>query len=60
MKVTVTQLRVLKEREVAQTPVIIGGGLVNSLVCAYVGAEYWAIDAAVGVELCKEIMAGPP
>lgn len=60
MKATVTRLRELEEPEVAQTPIIIGGGLVNSLVCAYVGAEYWAIDAAVGVELCKEIMAGQP
>ena len=58
MKATVTQLRKLEEPEVAQTPIIIGGGLVNSLVCAYVGAEYWAIDAAVGVELCQEMMAG--
>lgn len=58
MKATVTQLRAVDDPEVAKTPTIIGGGLVNSLVCAYVGAEYWAIDAAVGVELCKEIMAG--
>jgi len=57
MKATVTQLRALDDSEVAKTPVIIGGGLVNSLVCAYVGAEYWAIDAAVGIDLCREIMA---
>ena len=58
MKATVERLRRVKEVKVSQTPVIIGGGLVSSLVCAYVGAEYWAIDAAVGVELCKEIRAG--
>jgi hypothetical protein len=50
----------VEDAGVAQTPVIIGGGVINSLVCAYVGAQYWAIDAAVGVDLCKEIMANQP
>jgi methanogenic corrinoid protein MtbC1 len=53
MRATVEQAR----KKFEPMPFIIGGGLINANVCAYVGAEYWAIDAMVGVNLCKEIMA---
>lgn len=57
MKETVQIIRNSKDRSLAQTPVIIGGGFLNAKICSYVGADYWAVDAMVGVELCKEIMA---
>lgn len=53
MRSTVEEVRT----QAAPIPFIIGGGLINANVCAYVGAQYWAIDAMVGVSLCKEIMA---
>ncbi len=56
MKTTVTQIRSRLDPPLSLIPIIIGGGLINADVCAHVGAEYWAIDAMVGVELCKEIM----
>jgi methanogenic corrinoid protein MtbC1 len=58
MQATVQRVRQLEEPELAQTPVIIGGGTVNDMVCRYVGADYWATDAMVGVQLCKQIMLG--
>ena len=56
MKETIEKIRNLEDKEVAQTPFIIGGGTVNEMVCAFVGADYWATDAMVGVQLCKQIM----
>ncbi len=35
---------------------IIGGGMINAMVCGFVGADYWATDAMMGVQLCKQIM----
>lgn len=57
MKATVAQIRALEDGRVARTPVIIGGGLMNDVVCSYVGAEYWAGDAASALELCRNIIA---
>jgi len=56
MKETVQVIRKLEDPRVAKTPVIIGGGAVNAMVCAMVGADYWASDAMVGVRLCEQIM----
>jgi methanogenic corrinoid protein MtbC1 len=47
----------LEDAACARTPVIIGGGTLNAMVCRYVGAEYWATDAMFGVQLCQQIMA---
>jgi methanogenic corrinoid protein MtbC1 len=57
MQTTVLQVRQLEDINLARTPFIIGGGLMNAMVCSYVGAEYWANDAMFGVELCKQIVA---
>jgi methanogenic corrinoid protein MtbC1 len=57
MKATVQQVRQLSDIRIAKTPFIIGGGTINAMVCAFVGAEYWATDAMVGVQLCKQIIA---
>ena len=58
MKETIQKIRNLDDMEIAQTPIIIGGGTINEMVCAFVGADYWATDAMVGVQLCKQIMDG--
>jgi len=56
MKATIQAIRKLDDPLIAKTPVIIGGGAVNAMVCTFVGADYWATDAMVGVRLCEQIM----
>jgi methanogenic corrinoid protein MtbC1 len=56
MKETIQIIRKLDHPSVAKTPLIIGGAAVNGMVCTAVGANYWAIDAMVGVRLCEQIM----
>jgi methanogenic corrinoid protein MtbC1 len=60
MKETVELIRRASQPGLAQTPVIIGGGLLDAHVCSHVGADYWAVDAMLGVDLCQQIVAGPP
>jgi methanogenic corrinoid protein MtbC1 len=57
MKSAVQEIRWLEDTQVSHTPVIIGGGTINAMVCAYVGADFWATDAMFGVQLCRQIMA---
>jgi methanogenic corrinoid protein MtbC1 len=57
MRETIKLVRQAGDAHLERIPVIIGGGLLNPQVCAYVGAEYWSIDAMVGVNLCKQIIA---
>ena len=57
MKETVQAVKKLDQRLAASARFIIGGGTVNAMVCAFVGADYWAIDAMVGVQLCRQMMA---
>jgi methanogenic corrinoid protein MtbC1 len=57
MKFTIQRVRQLEDPGLRRTPFIIGGGTVNSMVCAFVGAEYWASDAMYGVQLCRQILA---
>jgi methanogenic corrinoid protein MtbC1 len=56
MKATIQKIRSLDDPSIAKTPFIVGGGTINEMVCAFVGADYWATDAMVGVQLCKQIM----
>jgi len=56
MKETIQMTKKLDELSVARTPFIIGGGAVTAMVCSFVGADYWATDAMVGVRLCEQIM----
>jgi len=56
MKETIQKIRDLDDKVISKTPIIIGGGIVNKMVCAVVRADYWATDAMVGVQLCKQIM----
>ncbi|MBN1315282.1 MAG: cobalamin-dependent protein [Anaerolineales bacterium] len=56
MRQIVRLLRKSDEYRPVHTPIFIGGGMINADICAYVGADYWAIDAMVGVEMCKELV----
>jgi methanogenic corrinoid protein MtbC1 len=56
MKETIQIIKASKDHSISQIPFIIGGGTINAMVCAFVGADYWATDAMVGVQLCKQIM----
>jgi 5-methyltetrahydrofolate--homocysteine methyltransferase len=56
MKEIIQKIRNSDDSDISQTPVIIGGGTINEMVCGFVGADYWASDAMVGVQLCKQIM----
>ncbi len=57
MKETILEIRKLDDPGVARTPVLIGGGTINAMVCGFVGADYWATDAVVGMQFCRQIMA---
>jgi methanogenic corrinoid protein MtbC1 len=56
MREIINKVRKLEDEEISRTPFIIGGGTINEMVCGFVGADYWASDAMVGVQLCKQIM----
>jgi methanogenic corrinoid protein MtbC1 len=60
MKETIQRIKKLEPPRWEHTPFIIGGGTVNAMVCAFVGADYWATDAMVGVQLCKQMLAERP
>jgi 5-methyltetrahydrofolate--homocysteine methyltransferase len=57
MRETVALVRGVPDASLSRTPVIVGGGMLNAQVCSYVGADFWAIDAMVGVRLCTQIVA---
>ena len=57
MRQTIQLIRKSSDSPIAGIPVIIGGGILNPKICAYVGADYWSIDSMVGVNLCKQIMS---
>ncbi|MBI5440532.1 MAG: cobalamin B12-binding domain-containing protein [Deltaproteobacteria bacterium] len=58
MRATVAALRESSDPEVARTPVIIGGGLVDEQVAHYVGADYWASDAMGGLRRIQAVHEG--
>ena len=57
MRDTVLLIRGTSDRNLANIPIIIGGGLLNDQICEYVGADDWAIDAMSGVRLCQQFIA---
>lgn len=38
-------------------PVILGGGMVDSYVCRYTGADSWSTDAMEGVRICQRFVS---
>jgi methanogenic corrinoid protein MtbC1 len=57
MKNTVSVLRAEAQKHHLTFPIIIGGGMIDEQVCAFVGADYWVADAMSGVRLCQRLMA---
>lgn len=56
MKNTVGVLRAEAQAHQLHFPIIIGGGMIDEQVCAFVGADYWVGDAMSGVRLCQHLM----
>jgi len=56
MRRTVQLLRSAEDRNVAKTPIIIGGNQLNEQVCQYVGADAWVNDAMSGVRWCQRLL----
>jgi methanogenic corrinoid protein MtbC1 len=57
MKNTVSVLHAEAQKHHLAFPIIIGGGMIDEQVCAFVGADYWVGDAMSGVRLCQRLMA---
>lgn len=57
MRDTIALIRDTSVTELADIPIIIGGTSINEQVCQYVGADYWIINAMVGVRLCQRLLA---
>jgi methanogenic corrinoid protein MtbC1 len=60
MRETVATLRQTGDEALARVPIIIGGGMLNEQVRAYVGADYWIGNSMDGVRLCQRLLAGEP
>jgi 5-methyltetrahydrofolate--homocysteine methyltransferase len=56
MKETIQLLKGHENPSIASIPVVVGGGTMDQQVSQYVGAEYWANDAMVGVRLFTELL----
>jgi methanogenic corrinoid protein MtbC1 len=57
MRATVRMLRACSDPQIAATPIILGGNLLNEQVCQYIGADAWVTDAMSGVRLCQQFLA---
>ncbi len=60
MRETVQLIRRSSDRQVASTPIILGGNQLNEQVCEYVGANEWVTDAMTGVRLCQRLINHHP
>jgi methanogenic corrinoid protein MtbC1 len=56
MRETVHLIRRSTDRQIASTPIILGGNQLNEQVCDYVGANDWVADAMTGVRLCQRLI----
>jgi methanogenic corrinoid protein MtbC1 len=56
MKNTVSVLRATANKHGFAFPIMIGGGMIDDQICAFVGADYWVGDAMNGVRLCQRLM----
>ena len=56
MKETIHLFRAEGNNPVGRIPIVVGGAMLDAEVSSYVGAEYWANDAVVGVRLFKELL----
>lgn len=56
LRETIAMLREAMSEQSIKVPVMIGGGMADKKICDFVDADYWAPDAMVGVQLCKQII----
>ena len=56
MRNTITLIRDASVSELSGIPIVIGGTSINEQVCQYVGADYWVVNAMVGVRLCQRLL----
>jgi methanogenic corrinoid protein MtbC1 len=56
MKNTIKVLRSTPDIMASAMPIVIGGSTVDHQTCMYVGADHWANDAMVGVNLFKQLI----
>jgi methanogenic corrinoid protein MtbC1 len=56
MRETVQLIHKSTDRQIAATPIVLGGNQLNEQVCEYIGADEWVSDAMTGVRLCQRLI----
>ncbi len=56
MRETIHLFRTQDNATISNLPIVIGGSTIDQQVCLYVGADHWANDAMIGLNIFKEIM----
>jgi methanogenic corrinoid protein MtbC1 len=56
MRETVQLIHGSTDRQIAATPIVLGGNQLNEQVCEYIGADDWVSDAMTGVRLCQRLI----
>ena len=57
MKATVTLLKDHEPDLGYRPPIVVGGGIIDSRICTYCGADSWSADAMEGVRICERLVA---
>jgi methanogenic corrinoid protein MtbC1 len=55
MRDTIQLIRSCPDARISPTPVILGGNQLSDQVCAYTGANGWAVDAMTGVRMVQRL-----
>jgi methanogenic corrinoid protein MtbC1 len=56
MKTTTKLIRLHSADLGYRPPIVLGGGTMDSDICAFVGADSWSTDAMEGVRICQELV----
>jgi methanogenic corrinoid protein MtbC1 len=56
MKATTKLIRLHSADLGYRPPIVLGGGTMDSDICAFVGADSWSTDAMEGVRICQELV----
>jgi methanogenic corrinoid protein MtbC1 len=56
MKATTKLIRLNSADLGYRPPIVLGGGTMDSDICAFVGADSWSTDAMEGVRICQELV----
>jgi len=57
MKKTIDMLHAYAPDPDRRPPVIVGGAIIDSRVCDFVGADSWSTDSMEGVRICQSLVA---